>query len=164
MSAADRIAPGEDIIDSRDIIERIEELQADIDARDAMFDDIEEWKALDEDDRPDSYAGDLAQMKRDYQDCKDTCQDNADEYAQLMTLADEASRAADWEHGEQLIHEDYFTDYIKDLVDDCYEMPKDFDSGAWPWRHMKMDWEAATDEAKQDYFTVEYDGHTYYIR
>lgn len=70
----------------------------------------------------------------------------------------------DWSYGETLLHEEYFTKYIEDLIDDCYEMPKEMHSGNWPWRHMTMDYEAAADEAKQDYFEVDFDGVTYYIR
>lgn len=70
----------------------------------------------------------------------------------------------DWSYGETLIREDYFTKYIEELIDDCYEIPKEMNSGEWPWRHMTIDYEAAAEEAKQDYMELNYDGVTYFIR
>lgn len=165
MTAAERIEPGTDIIDSRDIIERIDELEIlEQDIKDAKeelaeidAEDPEVWGDCYDEDRQ-TRRDALAEAEADF------TAEEREELETLRELQDEASSAADWQYGETLIHEDYFTDYIKELVDDCYEMPKGFESGAWPWRHMAMDWEAAAEEAKQDYFTAEYDGHTYYIR
>ncbi|MBB6185758.1 hypothetical protein [Rhodanobacter sp. MP7CTX1] len=135
----------EDVIDSRDVIARIEELEGERDNFTLPHpdggDDVEapgEWAGLNPDD--------------------------AAELATLTALADAAESASDWVHGESLIRESYFTDYIEELVKDCYETPKGMDSGAWPWRHMTMDWEAAADEAKADYDEVDFDGVTYLIR
>ena len=87
-----------------------------------------------------------------------------DRDAKYVRLADEADCSPDWSYGETLVHEDYFTEYIEELINDCYELPKGFNSGDWPWRHMTLDYEAAADEAKQDYIDVTFDGQTYYIR
>ena len=43
-------------------------------------------------------------------------------------------------------------------------MPKEMDSGNWPYRHMTMNFEAAAEEAKQDYMEVDFDGNTFLIR
>ena len=65
-----------------------------------------------------------------------------------------------------LIREDYFTEYAQELAEDICPWPSgssERDALAWwPYRH--IDWEAAADELKYDYTTVEYDGDTYYIR
>lgn len=58
-----------------------------------------------------------------------------------------------------LIHETYFEDYARELADDCGMLDKD---AGWPANH--IDWDAAADELKQDYTTVEYDGATYFLR
>lgn len=50
------------------------------------------------------------------------------------------------------------------VYDDCYEMPKEINSGVWPWRHMTIDYEAAAEEAKQDYMEVTLSGNTFFIR
>ena len=114
----------QDIIDSRDIIARIEELEG-----------IENQGS-----------------------------EEAQELAILLKVQEQAEDCADYQYGEVLIRESYFTDYIKELIDDCYELPKEFNSGAWPWRHMTLDYEAAANEAKDDYTWIDFDGVTYLIR
>ena len=113
-------------IDSRDVIERIEDLES--------ADEENPLTAMD-----------------------------AEELESLRELADNCSSSPDWEHGETLIRHDAFTDYIKELINDCYEMPKDITSGKWPWTHMQMDYEGAAEEAKQDYIEINW-RDTYFIR
>ena len=133
-----------DIIDTRDIIARIEELEAEYEPISDSDDDAarEAW-------------------------------DNTDEGKELSMLlelmegmkgygGDEQWRG-DW-YPITLIRESYFTDYIKELIHDCYEMPKEMNTGAWPYRHMTIDYEAAADEAKGDYNELEIDGVTYFYR
>lgn len=90
--------------------------------------------------------------------------DDAAELAALQALASEGEGYGDWSHGEALIPEDEFTEHIKQLVADCYQLPKEFDSGTWPWNHMTMDWDAAADEAKAAYIELTYQGTTYLMR
>lgn len=91
----------EDIIDSRDVIDRIDELS---DERDAFLDDDEsnlpEW-----DNTPE-----------------------AEELKTLLALQDECEGYSDWKYGVTLIREDYFTEYAEDLVKDLGELPKDLPS------------------------------------
>lgn len=124
----------EDIIDSRDIISRIEELES-------CF----------EDHNSDPTGGHWSD-------------EDAAELAALQALAQEAEDSPDWIHGETLIRRSYFVDYIAELIDDCYELPKEMNSGQWPYRHMTMDYEAAANEAEQDYMSVDFDGVEYLIR
>jgi hypothetical protein len=131
---ANTIDNTQDVIDSREIIERIEELES---------------------------------SKADHQEDPEGGHWSDEEEAELKALkaiADEVDHVSDWTHGETLIREDHFTQYIEDLIDDCYEMPKEMNSGKWPYRHMTMDYEAAAEEAKVDYEEVDFDGVTYYIR
>lgn len=135
----------QDIIDSRDIIERIEELKNELGLADGDYDE------------------NGANLRSSF----NADPDKADLYAELTTLeklASEAEASPDWAYGESLIREDYFTDYIEQLIDDCYEMPKELNSGNWPYRHITIDYEAAAEEAKQDYIEVDFDGVTYLIR
>jgi hypothetical protein len=90
--------------------------------------------------------------------------EEATELAALLSLEEEASASRDWIHGEALIRESYFTDYIEELINDCYSMPKEMTSGEWPWRHVTVDYEAAAEDAKVDYIEVDFDGVTYLIR
>lgn len=114
----------DDVIDSRNIIDRIDELN----------------------------------------DTEDRDPEEEAELAALCKLRDQADCAPDWRHGETLIRESYFVEYIEELIHDCYDLPKEMESGLWPWRHMQIDYEAAADEAKADYVEVDFDGVAYLIR
>ncbi len=86
----------DDVIDSRDVIARIEELEAERDACEAEA--FEEWQKS----------------------------DDADELAALCNLRDEAEGyAPDWHHGAQLIRDSYFETAMDDMLEDCGELPKD---------------------------------------
>lgn len=154
----------DDLIDSRDVIERFEELDAERQAVEDATDEAREaydyhnsenteegpeWDALQE----------AIKAQVDWHESAE-----ADEWNALKRLIDQCEHVSDWVHGETLINEDYFTKYIENLIDDCYEMPKEMNSGNWPYRHMTMDYEAAAEEAKVDYEEVDFDGTTFFIR
>jgi len=113
----------DEIIDSRDIMKRIDELEE-----------------------------------------EDRGQEEQDELDTLISLRDQAQGYGDWYYGETLIHDDYFVEYTKELIKDCWELPKEFESGKWPWRHMQMNYEDAAEEAKIDYMELDFDGATYWMR
>lgn len=121
-------------IDSRDIIARIEELEAERDTYDGeRGEERDPWTAV--------YPEDAAEL------------------AVLHKLATEAEGyAADWHHGEVLIRDDYFTDYARELLEDCGTIPRDL-----PW-WVEIDWEATARNVRADYTAVDFDGVTYWIR
>ncbi len=87
--------------------------------------------------------------------------DEADEFEELLELRD----VRDANEGYELfIAEDYFVTYTTELIDDCYELPKKMQSGGWPYNHIKIDYEAAADEASQDYVQVTLFGEEYLAR
>ena len=86
------------IIDSRDIVERYEELEREYDSFDTP-EEIKNWEFLDEYTK----LGKLIEELEDY-----------------------SSELAKW--GIILIREDYFTDYCIDLVQDIGDLPKDIPS------------------------------------
>lgn len=114
-----------DVIDSRDIIERIEELESFIeDNVNENSDDITEWK---------------------------------EELRILAELAEEGEQySPDWEYGSTLIHEDYFEEYMDEMIQDCYDLPKDLPF----WMTVTYDYNAL----KMDYTEIDFNGETYYIR
>lgn len=162
------ITNSENVIDSRDIIARIEELRGDLDAllsavmdaesgesREKALSDLAVWLDCDVDDFPDSFAaihGDFP--LKDYRNS-----DEAVELYALEDLAEQAEGCADWHHGETLIRDSYFEDYARELAEDIGTINKD---AAWPACH--IDWTAAADALKQDYTEVDFDGTTYYLR
>lgn len=113
---------GQDIIDSRDVIARIEELESNLDTEDPDTDEAEELQAL-------------------------------------RALVDEAESTPDWKYGETLIRDSYFEEYAQELADDIGAINAD---ATWP--NNCIDWERAARELQQDYFSVEFDGVTYWVR
>jgi hypothetical protein len=150
----------QDIIDSRDVIERIEELESE---RQDLLDAIEAAEeARDEAEEgtatlicATSEAEEAAAQLIDW----DTGPE-AEELAALKSLASEgADYAADWEHGETLIRDSYFKDYAMELADDIGAVDH---SAAWPMTC--IDWDQAARELKMDYSSIEFSGVTYWIR
>lgn len=116
------ISNTDDIIDSRDVIARIESLESERDA-DPENRTAEEWAAY--------YPDDAAEL------------------AALTSLADQAEGyASDWHHGEVLIRDSYFKEYAMQLADDIGAINRD---ASWPntcidWdqaaRELQMDYTA----------------------
>lgn len=137
MTRTHTITNGADIIDSRDVIARIAELESE---RDGFApDDIDPGEA------PHTWESEHA--------------DDAEELAALLALQEDAEGYSDWRHGAGLIRDSYFTTYAKDLAEEIGAIDK---SAGWPARC--IDWEEAADELKQDYTAVEFDGVTYWVR
>lgn len=95
---ADAISNSEDIIDSREVIARIEELEAE---RDAMDDPDSDWPGTDESEELATLTA-LAEEAEDY--------------------------APDWKYGATLIRESYFTEYVEEMLKDCGELPRELPS------------------------------------
>ena len=127
----------DDIIDSRDVIDRIEELEQTI---------------QDE-------ADNLSDFRKSEARALALTDDESEELDALRKLANEAEGSPDWQHGETLIRDSYFQEYAQELAEDCGMIPKD---NAWPCTC--IDWERAARELQMDYFSVEFDGIDYWIR
>ena len=136
----------DDLIDSRDIIKRISELE---DERDAHKDAAETYA---EENNIPLTAEDEEETWGDTEE--------GEELKTLKALADDAEGySGDWKHGATLIRDSYFEKYAQDLAEDIGDMPK---NAAWPFTC--IDWEKASDELKQDYTSVDCDGVTYWVR
>lgn len=155
---AHTISNTDDVIDSRDFIARLEELRDERDAHDAKVAEDRQAETGCTGEEAEAYAASIIGGP------DDGYKDEREELAKMEIFADEMSGSPDWTHGETLIAESYFTKYIEELIDDCYEMPKEMKSGNWPWRHVTIDYEAAAGEAKQDYIEADWDGNTFLIR
>jgi len=172
---ANTISNFDDVIDSRDVIARIEELEGE---REALQDNFDEAESAFDD--AESDLEDCDDTSHGYRDCLETAlelaetardealealQDwdngsDADELRILKALADEASGyAADWQYGETLIRDSYFRDYAMELADDIGAVPRDL---AWP--ATCIDWDQAALELQYDYTAVDFDGVTYWVR
>jgi hypothetical protein len=80
--------PGDNFIDSRDVIKAIDELEDELSVLQEENEDAE----LDEDD--------------------------AELLEQLKAFAEEGESCPDWSYGETLIHENYFETYARELAED----------------------------------------------
>ena len=131
-------------IDSRDIIDRIEALQEErqdwIEQGGEIPLDSPEWAAA-----ANAWAIENGE--------------DAAELAALQRLAEEAEGyAEDWHHGEILIRDSYFTEYAREMLEDCGTIPRDL-----PW-WAEIDWEATARNVRADYTAVDFDAVTYWIR
>jgi len=137
MRGTDSIDNRQDVIDSRDVIERIKTLT---DERDSF-----EPADVEEGETPETWA--------------DNNPDDAEELKALESLAAEASGAADWKYGEAMIRDSYFKEYAQQLADDIGAINK-----AAEWPNNCIDWDEAAELLQQDYWTVDFDGVQYWIR
>ena len=144
----------EDILDSRDVIERFEELEAE---RAALAEAVEEAGAEVE---ASDDAG-ILHAQREFDDARDDLREwdgeNRHELDALREFIDEGSD--EWRHGETLIRESYFEDYARELADDIGAV-----SGNESWPLTCIDWERAARELRMDYTSADFDGITYYYR
>ena len=115
-----------------------------------------------------SLMNDYAIDGRDIQARIDELESTEEESAELTDLTAFLHEAmqynSDADEGETIIAESYFVDYIKELIDDCYALPKELTSGEWPYRHITINYEAAAEEAKADYAELTFRGRTFYIQ
>lgn len=132
------VSNSDDVIDSRDVIARIEELEADISSA--------EEAATESGNDPSSHEAQYSEWR--------------EELAALKSLAAEAEGyAADWHHGETLIRDSYFKRYAMELADDIGAIDR---NASWPCNC--IDWEQAARELRMDYTAVYFDGVTYWVR
>lgn len=136
------ISNTDDVIDTRDIETRISYLRS-------------SW-AETTGSNPDDYQLSEDDWKAGLSD------DEAEELVKLLALADEyADQIPDWRYGETLIHEDYFVQYAQELAEDigAYPLSRDMQ---WPLTY--IDWDRAADALRMDYWSIDFDGETYWVR
>ena len=139
---------GDDVIDSRDVIARLDELESDLADRES---DLAAVAALDAAKEARDAAKEALEAFRT---------DQQDELVALRALVAEASQCTDdWEHGATLIRERHFVKYAEQLADDIGAIDLNH-----KWPHNHIDWEAAADELQGDYCAVDFDGETYFVR
>ena len=121
----------EDILDSNDVMERIAEIEDALNA--------------------------------DYPRDPDLADERAEAEAELATLqafADEAKGyMSDWDYGDSLIRDSYFTKYAQEFAEDIGAVGSD---NQWPV--YCIDWEWAASELQMDYVSLELDGVVYWTR
>lgn len=134
----------QDIIDSRDIQERIDELEGEFegylsDLEDANPDSEDEIVAEDE-------------MGR-------WLDENEDEYVSLMAFKEEVEQyTSEWGHGATIIADTYFEDYAEEFAYDIGEIKRDSMMAQF------IDWRRFAEWVQTDYAEITFDGVSYWIR
>lgn len=129
------ISPFNDVVDSRDVVTALEELE-----------DLLEKGGVDEETSIFMLHG----------------EDYDSEYRELLNLrelVEDCSGAPDWQYGVTLIADRYFRTYAEELAVDIGAISSDY---GWPLGH--IDWDAAAEALKMDYFSVDWDGEEFWIR
>jgi len=138
------ISKYDDIIDSRDVIARIDELESEIAD---LKEQLTELEVEDED------------TTVECEEINDQMDALEEELAPLKALAEEASSySSDWRFGEMLISDGHFTKYAQQMAEDIGAVDPD---AGWPLNC--LDWDQAADELKQDYASVDFDGEEFWI-
>lgn len=123
-----------DIIDTRDLHDRYNELQEKIQEAESEAEE----------------SGDIIPHVSVILD-----EDELSDWNDLEYMEDYIS---DFWHGETLVNDDYFTDYAQELAEDLGLMG----NTDWPYTH--IDWDAAADKLRVDYTEFEWQGETYLAR
>jgi hypothetical protein len=142
----------DNVLDSRDIIDRIEELSTD------MFPKFNEQMFIDDKDEEESIDDTDDENFRAWLEKLAPTDDEAYELLALLKLQDECEDYSDWEHGETLIHANYRVDYVAELIKDSGDLPRDVP------HYIAIDWQKTADNIEWDYARVELDGEEYLIR
>jgi hypothetical protein len=152
---------GQDIIDSRDVIARIEDLESERGSLEAAVSNAKET-LVDAKDETSVLANDteeIAELEVAIVKATDDLEawgtsEECEELTALKALADEGESSPDWSHGETLIHDLYFEEYAQQFAADL--------GTDWPMNC--IDWSRAAKELQHDYTSVDFDGEVYWIR
>lgn len=160
------ISPTSDVIDSRDVIERLDDLQSELDNLELAVSEAEDaLAAWEEPDEPDELADQehenlVEAVASEKQKLNEWLNEYGEEYEALKALDDDASGyCPDWRYGETLISEDYFTQYAQEMAHDIGAVDN---NQSWPLNH--IDWDSAADALKEDYNEIDYLGTTFLYR
>jgi hypothetical protein len=136
----------DDVIDSRDIIERIEYLSV------YDYQVCPECGCTEGDVHNDGCS--------EPEPVDNLTEEDKEELATLDTLQDQCEGyASDWKNGATLIRDSYFKEYTMHLAEDLGYINRYND---WPLNC--IDWEKAAEELQVDYTEVDYDGVSYWVR
>lgn len=143
------ISNSEDIIDVRNVIERVEELRSEIEDETELLGD-----------HPDEPSTPARQTRLD------NIEELRAELAPLESLLEDlAGYGGDhqWEgqwYPVSLIRDSYFEDHARELAEDIGG--SDIRNASWPFNC--IDWQKAAEQLQQDYSSVEFGGVTYWYR
>lgn len=158
MRRTEEIHNGMDLIDSRDVIARLEYLES---ALENLVEELKDKISIYEDEEENTEEKEAARSR--VEEMEEQIREWREEYGQeltiLRTLDEEGqSVCSDWSIGEPMIRDSYFTEYVMDLLQDIGDLPKNL-----PW-YIAIDEEVTTDNIKEDYSILNFDDVEYFIR
>jgi hypothetical protein len=111
------------------------------------------------------HTADLIARMEELQSTTDLSPDDAGDARRIRAILDELVTCGggdekwegDW-YPASLIADRYFTDYARELLEDCGTIPADLPT----W--VEIDWEATARNVRMDYTPVTVDGYTYWTR
>lgn len=109
--------------------------------------------------------GELSDVLEERRETDEEMADDLVDLDRLKAIRDlKAEMASSWDDilhhgGDGLVPEDEWTDYARQLAEDIGSVSGD---EQWPLRH--IDWDAAAEELKVDYYSVTFEGTDYYYR
>ena len=136
-------------LDSRDLIEKREELQNQI--LNSFNETFPQYET-------DDFENILFE-EEEVQSWKEDWLDEIVEITDIEKLEDEVS-SSEWGYGITFISEDEFEDYCKQFVEDCGYLSKELPF----FISSNIDWVGVADDLRVDYLEVEYQGVTYLFR
>lgn len=83
--------------------------------------------------------------------------ENGEELKLLQEIQEQGASFDEWDYGTALINEYYFREYAEEEARDIYPI-----ENCWPYTC--IDWEQVAEELAMDYSTIEAGGYTFYIR
>ena len=141
------------IIDTRDLQTRLDELEALRDAVTEAETNLQNHVA--------PAGGEDDTEKEELEEALESAQDEfgEDEQRELKELENISTSISDFRHGETLIDKDDFEEYAQELAEDIGAIDR---NASWPLNH--IDWTAAASALADDYTEVSYQGTDYYVR
>ena len=139
------------MIDTRDLAEKREELQTDlVDSFNSEFEKIKDVESFEE----------LLEILQDDDfDLEWWKEDNSDDFEHIEEIEEIESKISEFFNGETLIPEDDFTEYCRDMVEDCYDL-----STVPEFIKDNIDWDGVASDLSVDYSEIEYQGKIYLYR
>jgi hypothetical protein len=144
----------QDVIDSRDVIRRIAELE---ELKQTLSDAIDDFRTVEESEEHTEEELEMALQARDAA-ARDFGDTEESELEALEALAEEAEAYnVDWSHGAALIRASYFIEYTKERCESIGAIPSNLP------HYIVIDWTATADNFQVDYVEVDFDGEDYWI-
>jgi hypothetical protein len=145
------------VLDTRDLVEKRDELKSQIylDFKERFESEIEDIEEFEDFENKDTFEESDLLEEIDITDFLELWEDEFNEISEINYIEENCS---DFQYGETLIHEDYFTEYCEELCQDCGYISKDFPS----W--IEIDWDATANNISADYSQCEYQGEQYLFR